>query len=93
MSGPDKPAAVRPPVPVAAPKVTAAKPVEPALDLYSTSRRAKPLTAGEEHALKPKDSFTECDDCPEMVPGGEFMMGSPADEIRFDNDRPAVRRW
>jgi hypothetical protein len=32
--------------------------------------------------LKPKDSFKECDICPEMVvvPKGSFMMGTPADE-------------
>ena len=36
--------------------------------------------AEEERGLKAKDTFKECDDCPEMVvvPAGEFMMGSPA---------------
>jgi formylglycine-generating enzyme required for sulfatase activity len=40
------------------------------------------LTATQERALKPKDSFTECTDCPEMivVPAGSFAMGSPASE-------------
>jgi formylglycine-generating enzyme required for sulfatase activity len=41
------------------------------------------LTATREKALKPGDSFKECaKDCPEMVvvPAGEFIMGSPADE-------------
>ena len=36
-----------------------------------------------ERALKPGDTFRECaKDCPEMVvvPAGEFMMGSPANE-------------
>jgi formylglycine-generating enzyme required for sulfatase activity len=35
-----------------------------------------------ERALKPLDTFSECQDCPEMivVPPGEFMMGSPAAE-------------
>jgi formylglycine-generating enzyme required for sulfatase activity len=36
------------------------------------------LSQMQEHALKPKDTFKECDVCPEMVvvPAGEFMMGS-----------------
>jgi formylglycine-generating enzyme required for sulfatase activity len=50
------------------------------------------LTAGREQALKPKDSFRECaKDCPEMivVPAGEFMMGSPANENgRYGNEGP-----
>jgi len=35
-----------------------------------------------ERALKPKDSFKECDGCPVMVtmPAGSFTMGSPANE-------------
>jgi formylglycine-generating enzyme required for sulfatase activity len=35
-----------------------------------------------EAGLKPKDSFKECPDCPEMVvvPQGTFMMGTPATE-------------
>ena len=39
------------------------------------------LTAAQEQALKPGDSFKECaQDCPEMivVPAGSFTMGSPA---------------
>jgi formylglycine-generating enzyme required for sulfatase activity len=41
-----------------------------------------PLTAAHERALKPKDTFRECADCPEMVvvPAGSFTMGSPDDE-------------
>jgi formylglycine-generating enzyme required for sulfatase activity len=41
-----------------------------------------PLTAEQERALKPPDSFKECDKCPEMlaVPAGSFTMGSPASE-------------
>jgi formylglycine-generating enzyme required for sulfatase activity len=41
-------------------------------------RSAVPLSAIEECALKPKDSFKECNNCPEMVvvPAGKFMMGS-----------------
>ena len=44
-----------------------------------TTRPAKPLTPDEERLLKPKDTFKECAECPEMVvvPAGSFMMGSP----------------
>lgn len=43
---------------------------------------ACPLSAAAERALKPKDSFRECDGCPEMVvvPAGSFTMGSPESE-------------
>ena len=36
------------------------------------------LVEGEKRCLKPRDSFKDCPDCPEMVvvPAGEFMMGS-----------------
>ena len=41
-----------------------------------------PLTPEQERALKPADSFRECDKCPDMVlvPAGSFMMGSPESE-------------
>lgn len=41
-----------------------------------------PLSAERERALKPKDSFRECDVCPEMVvvTAGSFTMGSPDNE-------------
>ena len=44
--------------------------------------RAAPLSPADEGALRPSDSFRECDTCPEMVvvPAGSFMMGSPDDE-------------
>jgi formylglycine-generating enzyme required for sulfatase activity len=43
---------------------------------------AAPLSPERERALAPKDSFKECDACPEMVvvPAGSFAMGSPANE-------------
>jgi formylglycine-generating enzyme required for sulfatase activity len=42
--------------------------------------KVTPLTAAQERALKPGDSFREGMDCPEMVvvPAGRFLMGSPA---------------
>jgi len=50
------------------------------------ARAPSPLTAAEERGLKPKDSFTECHQCPEMVvvPAGTFLMGSPASEEGHD---------
>ena len=44
-----------------------------------------------EGAVKPKDAFRECaKDCPEMivVPAGEFMMGWPATEMGYLNEKP-----
>jgi caspase domain-containing protein/sulfatase-modifying factor enzyme 1 len=45
------------------------------------------LVGNEPRCLKPKDSFKDCDTCPEMVvvPPGEFMMGP--DDWDFDNRR------
>jgi formylglycine-generating enzyme required for sulfatase activity len=60
-------------------------------------RQVRPyvLTAAAERALKPGDSFRECaKDCPEMVvlPAGEFMMGSSADDTdHYDNEGPLHR--
>lgn len=38
--------------------------------------------ANELRCMKPKDSFRDCPDCPEMVvaPAGSFVMGSPESE-------------
>jgi formylglycine-generating enzyme required for sulfatase activity len=43
---------------------------------------ASPLSGAVERALKPHDTFKECDKCPEMVvvPAGSFTMGSPGSE-------------
>jgi formylglycine-generating enzyme required for sulfatase activity len=40
------------------------------------------LAKNDPGAVKPRQSFKDCGDCPEMValPAGEFMMGSPASE-------------
>ena len=49
------------------------------------------LTTAEECALKPKDVFRECSDCPAMVvvPAGSFTMGSPENEPgRAENEGP-----
>jgi formylglycine-generating enzyme required for sulfatase activity len=49
------------------------------------------LSPEKERALKPGDLFRECKDCPvmEVVPAGNFTMGSPAREPgRFSNEGP-----
>jgi formylglycine-generating enzyme required for sulfatase activity len=47
------------------------------------SRCTAPLSSTQERALKPKDSFKECDNCPRMVvvPSGSFTVGSPDGEV------------
>jgi formylglycine-generating enzyme required for sulfatase activity len=53
-----------------------------------------PLTPEREQTLRPKDSFKECDACPEMVviPKGSFIMGTPADEpYRLKGEDPQHR--
>jgi formylglycine-generating enzyme required for sulfatase activity len=61
-------------------------PAKPAVGIFETPRLARPLTKQEERALKPKDSFKECDQCPEMVaiPAGTFLMGSPGEKDGWD---------
>jgi len=49
------------------------------------------LTIAQERALKPKDPFRECTDCPEMivVPAGSFTMGLPDNEKdRLEDEGP-----
>jgi formylglycine-generating enzyme required for sulfatase activity len=57
------------------------------------SRAAQPLSSAEECALKPKDVFKECDNCPVMVviPAGAFRMGSPDSEVGHSPDEAPVR--
>ena len=48
----------------------------------AASIEAVPLSPMQEKELKPKDTFKECANCPEMmvVPAGSFTMGSPKGE-------------
>ena len=52
------------------------------MDIAAKREATAPLSAFEEQALKPKDSFKECAQCPEMVvvPAGSVTMGSPDSE-------------
>ena len=61
-------------------------PVAPAVPPQASPKPAS-LSAPRERALKPKESFKECGQCPEMIvaPAGSFTMGSPASEV---NRRP-----
>jgi formylglycine-generating enzyme required for sulfatase activity len=58
------------------------------LELWVPAMAQSPLSAGRERALKPGDTFKECDACPEMVvvPAGSFAMGSPNNEKARDNN-------
>lgn len=85
-----KVAVVAPPVQPTLPPT----PVRPAVGVFSTVRPDKSLSPSEERTLKPKDSFKECDACPQMVvaPAGAFTMGSPASEKeRLSDEGPQQR--
>jgi formylglycine-generating enzyme required for sulfatase activity/uncharacterized caspase-like protein len=53
-----------------------------AAELQTACDGVETLVGNEKSCLKPKDTFKDCDACPEMVvvPAGEFMMGSPKNE-------------
>jgi formylglycine-generating enzyme required for sulfatase activity len=88
------PAPVKPAAPqqtAAAPPVAPAPSTTPLLAVPQLAKLTTPLTAAQERGLKPKETFRECDNCPEMVvvPAGSFTMGSPEKEGgRFPNEGP-----
>jgi formylglycine-generating enzyme required for sulfatase activity len=57
-------------------------PVTATPDTVSAPGTVSALSPEREQALKPKDTFKECTDCPQMmvVPAGSFTMGSPDSE-------------
>ena len=71
-------------VPAPPPQVTPA-PTPPAPTQHAANA---PLSAEQERALKPGDTFQECTNCPLMmvVPAGSFTMGSPASELGRSSD-------
>jgi formylglycine-generating enzyme required for sulfatase activity len=89
-----------PPVAVVAPAVAptaptiSSNPCNNAVTVSHSSRAARPLSAAEECALKPKDVFRECDNCPEMivVPAGSFTMGSPINEAERSGEEGPQHR-
>jgi len=90
--GADLPPAATPAAVVVPPVVPVAPaPAQPAVGVYPDS--IGPLSSERERALKPKDSFKECETCPEMVvmPAGSFTMGSPPSELARDNDEGPQR--
>jgi formylglycine-generating enzyme required for sulfatase activity len=68
-----------------------AQPTVPPIDEPEAPATNVPLSPDRERRLKPKDTFKECSNCPEMivVPAGSFMMGSPTNEPgRFSDEGP-----
>jgi formylglycine-generating enzyme required for sulfatase activity len=89
-------ASFEPPQQVAlvAPPVEPSVPCSGAVVASSSSRMLGLLSTAEECALKPKDTFQECRDCPQMVvvPLGSFTMGSPQNEVRRSDDEEPEHR-
>jgi len=58
-----------------------------------SSRCVEASVGNEKRCLKPKDTFKDCDACPEMVvvPAGSFTMGSPANEPQRSKSEAQAR--
>jgi formylglycine-generating enzyme required for sulfatase activity len=76
------------------PPVVSPLPDDRILEKFFQPRPPRPLTAAEERRLRPKQSFRECDGCPEMVvmPVGSFAMGSPLGEAEREPDE-GPQQW
>jgi formylglycine-generating enzyme required for sulfatase activity len=88
---PPTPAPVPGPVHVVPAPVPPAPTPTPAPAPAPTRAIVYPLTPEREQALRPKDTFKECANCPEMVvlPSGSYTMGSPPSERgRWDDESP-----
>jgi formylglycine-generating enzyme required for sulfatase activity len=80
-----------------APAPVPSKPAQPAVAVTPAPPPApcvETLVGTQRRCLKPKESFKDCPECPEMVviPAGEFMMGSPADEEARESNEGPVRK-
>jgi formylglycine-generating enzyme required for sulfatase activity len=85
-----------PPPPV---RPTPARPTEPPASnapapAPTRCEGVEALVGNERRCLKPKDTFKDCPECPEMVvvPAGEFMMGSLENEAQRRMDESAQRK-
>jgi len=77
--------------PMLAPATEVVQVPAPAPRQFFATKGVEPLTPEIEQALKPKDSFKECEACPEMVvvPKGSFIMGTPLSEVdRYKGEDP-----
>jgi len=82
-----------PPKRVPSAQTVPAPPASPPRQFFA-AKGVQPLTPEIEQALRPKDSFRECDSCPEMVvvPKGSFIMGTPITEVdRYKGEDPLHR--
>jgi formylglycine-generating enzyme required for sulfatase activity len=63
-------------------------------DPFATSPGIEATVGNKPRCLKPKDTFKDCPECPEMVvvPAGKFTMGSPANEEGRDDDEGPQRQ-
>jgi formylglycine-generating enzyme required for sulfatase activity len=70
-------------LPLGAGTIAPPESTKPALGLFH-----RPLDAAQERALKPRDMFKECDECPEMVvlPAGSYLMGIAVDRNGWSED-------